>query len=324
MRATDAAEVIRLHETEIRDAVVDLRRDAFGEGHDAIRSRCPGLVIAFVLAAENPHPGARGCLVALPEDARLWPGILAAESALRRAEGNILLLEARLAESDKLAIMGRLLAGVLHELNNPVDAVRRWVRQARTRSGEGSPLRADLDAALLGLDRMIEVLRSALGFARDTAVREPARTLAAVVEECRMEAEDLRGGARVVLDLEDPAETVPSPLGGALLNLLRNACAASGGSGTIVIRSRRRAGMLEIEVEDSGRGFEPADADLIFEPFHTTRRGGTGLGLPLARRLVERDGGRLTAASDGPGTGARFTISYPRPSRNEAPAGDSA
>jgi two-component system nitrogen regulation sensor histidine kinase NtrY len=99
-------------------------------------------------------------------------------------------------------------------------------------------------------------------------------------------------------------------LGRALRNLVENALRATGGGGRIAVHARRRGDEVEVEVEDDGPGVSPADLDRIFEPYFSTHDSGTGLGLPIARRIAEEHGGRLTARNRDTG-GLRVTMSWP-------------
>ncbi len=99
-------------------------------------------------------------------------------------------------------------------------------------------------------------------------------------------------------------------LGRALRNLLENALRATADGGRVAVRARRRGDEVEVEVEDDGPGVNPADLDRIFEPYFSTHDSGTGLGLPIARRVVEGHGGRISARNRIAG-GLRVTMSWP-------------
>lgn len=107
------------------------------------------------------------------------------------------------------------------------------------------------------------------------------------------------------------ADRLREALGNLLDNALRHT--GEGGTVTVTVLSRRAASASVIEVTDTGTGFDPGDAELLFTRFHrgTADSTGSGLGLTIARALVEAQGGTLRARSDGPGTGATFTISLP-------------
>jgi signal transduction histidine kinase len=96
-----------------------------------------------------------------------------------------------------------------------------------------------------------------------------------------------------------------------LHNLVRNGLEAVGGNGTVRVSARREGDGLAIAVSDDGPGIREEDLPRVFEPYFTTKEGGTGLGLAVAQRIVEEHGGRLEVSSS-PGRGATFTVRLPR------------
>ncbi|MFM7592782.1 MAG: two-component system sensor histidine kinase NtrB [Isosphaeraceae bacterium] len=98
----------------------------------------------------------------------------------------------------------------------------------------------------------------------------------------------------------------------ALLNLCLNAQQAMPDGGELILATRRSPGFAILEITDTGRGIAPTDLDRVFEPFYTTRKAGSGLGLPTCRRIVEAQGGQISVTST-PGIGSRFILSFPVP-----------
>jgi len=96
----------------------------------------------------------------------------------------------------------------------------------------------------------------------------------------------------------------------ALLNLMLNAEQAMANGGQLTFQAQKEADQIRLNVIDTGSGMNPEDLQKVFKPFYTTRPGGTGLGLPTARRIIERHGGRIEAQSE-PGRGTQFTIWLP-------------
>ncbi|MFM7315334.1 MAG: ATP-binding protein, partial [bacterium] len=82
--------------------------------------------------------------------------------------------------------------------------------------------------------------------------------------------------------------------------------------GELILATRRSPGFAILEITDTGRGIAPTDLDRVFEPFYTTRKAGSGLGLPTCRRIVEAQGGQISVTST-PGIGSRFILSFPVP-----------
>ena len=213
----------------------------------------------------------------------------------------------------------RSLAIVAHELRQPLAAaIAAHSLIAAPGAGEETRRRAEavLSRQLLHLSGLVDAL---LDYAR-LSVR--ARAIAAVPVDVNAVAADaveaaapLAGDRRHALEFQ-PCGTAPVVLGDptrlrqALANLLQNAVRYTPEGGRIGVTVSSHAGEIRVEVRDSGEGFMPDRLDEMFTPFVRLSASGAGLGigLPLVRKIVELHGGRVTAASGGPGTGSVFTI----------------
>ena len=250
--------------------------------------------------------------------------------ALARTHDALLATQAHLARADKLASLGRLVAGIAHEINNPVAFVNASVdliHDAATRLRE--TLDGNADAPTVGiLEQLLEnaaicrdgamraarIVRELSAFSRVAPEqREPTDLRAALERTLRLLHGEYRDRITIVRDYRD----VPHPrcnageLDQVLMNLLTNAVQAIQGRGEIHVRTYAEGGDVFVAVRDSGPGIAPEIQERIFEPFFTTKAGqGTGLGLAIAHSLVARHGGDLQVAS-APGTGATFTVRLP-------------
>lgn len=223
---------------------------------------------------------------------------------------------ARLAQSEKLAALGQLAAAIAHEVRNPLGVIR----SAAQGIGETVPA-ADADTRRAcgfitdEIDRLSSVVSSLLAFARPLQLQRRAVDVPELLDRAALLAgEDLAHRA-VRLERADatglPALDVdPDLVCQVLLGLLANAAEAVGAGGAITIEARRAERGVEIAVADSGPGVPAEVRERIFEPFFTTRARGTGLGLAVARQIVEAHGGAI-AVGDRPGGGARFSLRLP-------------
>ncbi|MCK6571147.1 ATP-binding protein [Myxococcota bacterium] len=248
------------------------------------------------------------------------PGVLVALADVTEVHQ----LSARLHRVERLAVAGEVSAGIVHAINNPLDGMRRALDLARRQPENAERVAHMLELATEGADRIGQITRTLLDFARadDRPVRRavPAADLiseAVALVSLRAEARRIVIERRV--DPESPLAFVdPRSFTEVLVNLLVNALdAVPSGEGRIEITARASTtggvtGALEFGVSDNGPGMSPDVAAQVFEPFFTTKAvgRGTGLGLSVARRIVGAHGGELTVESAS-GTGSRFIVKLP-------------
>ncbi|MCM2332935.1 MAG: ATP-binding protein [Anaeromyxobacteraceae bacterium] len=219
--------------------------------------------------------------------------------------------QARLVQTEKLAGIGRLAAGVAHEINNPLAVILGYVRLLRRRS-EG-PLADDLGVVEEEAVRAQEIVEGLLDLSRPLASDPEPVDLASLCGEIvsRLGETGRLDGVSVEVEGAGRVEGHPQKLRQVLLNLVRNAAEAAGGGGKVAIRlASLGPGGAQVVVEDSGPGLTVEARDKIFEPFFTTKPTGTGLGLAVSLGIVQAHGGTLEVDSP-PGAGATFTIRLP-------------
>lgn len=218
-----------------------------------------------------------------------------------------------LVQEEKLAGIGRLAAGVAHEVRNPLGVIRASASMAQESFDPDSDPHRALAFVCEETDRLDRLVGSLLAFARPQPVECVPTELAKVVDR----ALDLARGqaAAEAVDLETalapdlpPVEVDPDRLAGALYGLVLNAIEAIAEARPALSPDRRRVriaaersdDVVRVTIRDGGPGVPDALRDSIFEPFVTSKDTGTGLGLPMALRLIEAQGGRLELAEDDP------------------------
>jgi signal transduction histidine kinase len=221
-------------------------------------------------------------------------------------------LLAQQARVERLSTFGQLVASIGHDLRNPLGVIETSLFILRGRVGKD-------ERAAKHIDRIGEQLRIANGIITNLLDMIRSRPLAKeavrLAEVVRSAAEAVKRPAGVSLDVDGvdlvPAvEGDPVQLRQVLVNLLENAVYASSPNGAVTIRGRPVSGAVELDVEDTGPGVDPATRRRLFEPLITTKERGIGLGLALVKRIAERHGGSVSY-SDRPGGGARFTLRIP-------------
>lgn len=332
--AAGAEEAIEAVQSEPVAAIV-ADADAGAEGRRIaalVHGRFPDVAVVL-LAADPAGPGTatllrEGAFQVLPRDvsSEVLEMVLAKGleyGSLRRGNRD---LKSQLDLSEKLAMIGRLASGVAHELNNPLDGVRRYVRL--TKEGletEERELADYLDRAMSGLSRMTSIVRQLLTFSRNIVLENEVENLRSMLGEV-VRTMAPTGSAAPAIVLENPFVDiqVPRVLHQVFANLLRNALDAvepRGARGRISIEVHRGDAGVSVSVADNGCGIAPENLRRVFEPFFTTKEvgKGTGLGLPISARIVERCGGTLRLESE-LGVGTTFTVTLPLPAAVAADA----
>lgn len=224
----------------------------------------------------------------------------------------------QLRQSEKLAALGELVAGVAHELNNPLAGISAFA-QLLLEEPLDDEQRESVRLIKRESDRAVSVIRDLLIFARKSGpARVPVNINALIELTMRLRAYSLRSNNVTVELLLDPglAEVAgdDQKLQQVIMNLVVNAEHAmrSVAERRLIIHTMERDGMVEVEVIDSGPGMSPEIQQRIFEPFFTTKPPGegTGLGLSVSYGIIEAHGGTI-AASSTRGNGATFRVTLP-------------
>jgi signal transduction histidine kinase len=277
-----------------------------------------GTVLTFSFQLQRGFAQIQRGLVELETDAayrlpdqnhELRPIVQAINAMAERRQG----MEQALRREDRLRVMGRVVAGIAHEIKNPLNSLRLTARLlARRLQGQAA---AEESTGLITseIDRLDTLLESLLVFRDDETGRARQQPLQPILDRTvalvRPHARDRH------VDL-----VVPAPSGcaafvdgdylqQALMNVLLNAIDFSGEAGHVNLAIQPREQSVEIRVEDSGPGLTTEQTERIFEAFYTTKPGGTGLGLAVTRTLLEKMGGSIQAGRGQ--RGAVFTLTVP-------------
>lgn len=224
--------------------------------------------------------------------------------------------------AERLAAVGKMAAMITHEVRNPLSSIglnAELLEEELAALNAGDEARQLCHAIGREVDRLTAITEEYLTFARLPTPRLAAGSVVVLVDDlARFVKDDL--ASRGVTLIVDHAEAVPAArldegqIRQSLMNLVRNAAEAvsgRGGGGHVWIRTRADDDGVVIEVADDGPGIAPELRDRLFDPFVSTKDGGTGLGLALSHQIVRDHGGALTVASP-PGAGATFTLRLPR------------
>lgn len=305
-----------------------------------------GSVMPFSLNC-TPRLSPTGKLMGLVLTGRPVGELRRAYQQLRQAHEDLKRTQGQLLHAEKMASLGRLVAGVAHELNNPIsfvlgnvlalkryaqrleaylDAVHADPERARCLAAQREALRIDriledmpqlIEGMIEGAERTRDIVDALKRFSAVDRMQPEPVALAQVVERAvRWVVKGAPTRFAIVQDIPPALRCMGSPgqLQQVVMNLVQNACdaAAAEPAPRLAIRGRSEAGMAVLEFQDNGPGIAPELLPRLFEPFFTTKPvgQGTGLGLSISYGIVERHGGSLTA-ENAPEGGARFTLRLP-------------
>jgi len=230
----------------------------------------------------------------------------------------------QIRRSEQLAAVGRLAAGVAHEINNPLTGVLTFAELLLEKENLDQQDRKDLELIIRETKRAREIVRGLLDYARETPfVKAPLNVNDLVRQTTQLLGK--REAFQQVNIVEALAENLPliegdrHQLQQVLMNLALNACEAMPDGGTLLLGTAAKDNQVIIEVTDTGCGIKPEHLDHIFEPFFTTKPvgKGTGLGLSVSVGIIQQHGGTLEVESS-VGKGTTFTITLPAAGREKA------
>ncbi len=231
--------------------------------------------------------------------------------------------DTEMVQAEHLATMGELAAGVAHEIRNPLAGIAGAIEIISKDFPQDHPDREILEDLRQEVRRIEKVLNDLLNYARPKAPKFGMADLRETVARTLQFARQQIGSKNVEFAIQLPSALPrfrmdPEQLHQVLLNLVLNGIQAINQEGMITIQAKllgggggpNRPSQVEISVSDTGSGISREQIEKIFRPFYTTKRGGTGLGLSLCRRIISQHGGTLTAESE-INKGSRFMIRLP-------------
>jgi signal transduction histidine kinase len=237
-----------------------------------------------------------------------------------QAQSELVRSQETLLQTEKLALVGKLAAGVAHSIRNPLTSVKMRLFSLQRTLDLNPTQKEDLEVISEEIRHIDTIVRHFLEFSRPPKLKMQRLSLSEVVDRTltllrqRLESYgvkvELYRQGRLPETLGDPEQ-----LQEVLVNLILNACEAMGRGGVITIRETRGQAasvgpVAMVSVSDTGPGIPPSIRDKIFQPFFSTKEEGTGLGLSLASRIVQEHGGWITLESR-KGAGANFIITLP-------------
>jgi two-component system sensor kinase FixL len=247
-------------------------------------------------------------------DQRLFTGIVRDLSERKR-------MEAAVRRMEQLALMGRLAASVAHELRNPLGAIFLHADLLEAELQQPSPdcltqFADSVSEIKTEVTRLHDLIEDYLSLARLASLQREAADLGTFVKALAQDMEELVTSRSITLSLHGLSclgEVVfhPNTLRRALMNLMQNALEAMPEGGRLTLRGRRTTSQVHLVISDTGVGISEDELPRLFEPLHTTKPEGTGLGLYLVREIVAAHDGRIAVHSV-PGEGTTFTLTLPR------------
>lgn len=230
-------------------------------------------------------------------------------------------MEEQMSNSEKLASIGRLAAGIAHEIGNPLTSIFSFVQILR--EVEHDEFKKDsLNTVYFHINRISEILKQLSGFTK-MPICEPKACKVNEIIDTSLNLIQYDKKAREISVVRELSPDMPqvscdsNQLSQVFVNLILNAVDAMPQGGTLTVRSAVKGSLVVIEFEDTGSGISKENLTKIFDPFYTTKEKGTGLGLAVSYNIVKKMNGTLTVESE-PQRGTTFTITIPFDGRDAA------
>jgi two-component system NtrC family sensor kinase len=239
------------------------------------------------------------------------------ENRVRERTDEIRRIHSQLFRSEKLASLGKLAAGVAHEINNPLTGILANSSLILEDLDASDPRREDVEIIVKETIRCREIVKRLLDFARQTKPQKKLTDVNILIEAIILLVRNQTSFRNIVITTR-LAEKLPQILCDSdqiqqvFINIILNAAEAmtAGGSLTISSSLSREADFVTIEIIDTGPGIPEEQRERIFDPFFTTKEHGTGLGLSISYGIVEQHGGEIGVESAA-GRGSTFTVRLP-------------
>ena len=232
---------------------------------------------------------------------------------LQTAYGDLRKTVGQLLQAERLSSLAEIASGVVHEVRNPLGAIKGAVEILEDELAEDSPRREFAHIAKVEVERIDKLVHEFLRFARPPRLSKTLTDVNNVVESVTLLLEQQAESRGVIVKKElarglPPIKIDAEQITQVLINLARNALEAVPNGGRVVFRTLENDEAVILEVEDNGGGIAPETRERIFDPFFTTKDKGSGLGLSVAHKIVAQHEGTLTAENTSNGAVFRLTI----------------
>ena len=230
-------------------------------------------------------------------------------------------LEKQLLRTEKLSSLGKLAAGIAHEINQPLTGVLTFAHMLLRKFKNDETTRSDLEVIVRETTRIKKIVQGILDFGRETPMQKLLQPIDKILEATLQIVihQERFFGINLIRQYDpDVPEVVvdESRMEQVFMNIILNAVEAMEGSGTLTVRTRRTAEWVEVDLADTGPGMPEIVQEQIFDPFFTTKDSteglGMGLGLAISYGIIKNHHGDITVSSS-PGGGTTFTIRLPLP-----------
>jgi len=253
-------------------------------------------------------------LFIVPRGATLVMEVFSDITDLEQTRRRLTDMETTISRTDKLATLGQLAAGVAHEINTPLANIS-LIAESIEKHSASEEEKKKLAIIRGQVDSAAKTVRDLLSYIRaDISEAEKVDLNALIEETIWFVSQKRHAKITITTELSPPAPKVlgsKSQLQQVFVNIISNAYDAMREAGNMTVTTGVQGSDVFISVRDTGKGITPEEMKRLFQPFYTTKKGtGTGLGLTIARDIVERHRGRIKVESE-PGQGATFTIFIP-------------